>query len=171
VLHSPLNSLEETLLVWRVMESFVDQGVVKRIGISNTYDYHFFLSLYQEARIKPSVLQNRFYAETSFDTELRTFCKSNNIWYQSFWTLTINRDALAKPEVVSLATDKNLTPQTLMFAFLMSLGYVTPLSGTTNIHHMAQDVAVMERMQGGEAIFVSEQELRQFAKYLGMPDL
>jgi diketogulonate reductase-like aldo/keto reductase len=171
VLHSPLDSLEETMEVWRVMESFVDSGLVKRIGISNTYDYDFFTSLFEQARIKPSVLQNRFYDETNFDTELRAFCKENNIWYQSFWTLTINRDALAKPEVIALAEEKKLTPQTLMFAFLMSLGYVTPLSGTTNTHHMYQDVAVAERMQGGEVFFPTEDDLRQFARWLGMPDL
>jgi hypothetical protein len=52
----------------------------------------------------------------------------------------------------------------------MSLGYVTPLSGTTNPIHMAHDVAIMERMQGGE-IFFTEKEQRHFAKILGMPEL
>jgi aryl-alcohol dehydrogenase-like predicted oxidoreductase len=78
---------------------------------------------------------------------------------------------LALPEVQQLAEQKGLTPQTYMFAFLMSLGYVTPLSGTTNTKHMAEDVAVMERMQGGEQIFESEEELRHMAQLLGMPDL
>ena len=64
-----------------------------------------------------------------------------------------------------------------MFAFLMSLpadsgySYMTPLSGTTSTIHMAQDVAIMERMQGGEVFFETEEELRRFAGYLGMPDL
>jgi hypothetical protein len=57
-----------------------------------------------------------------------------------------------------------------MFAFLMSLGYVTPLSGTTSPIHMAHDVAIMERMQGGENFF-TEKEQRHFAKILGMPEL
>lgn len=86
VLHSPLDTIEDTMSVWRVMETFVDEGTVLRIGISNCYDYPFFKSLHEMARIKPSVLQNRFYAESNFDTELRAFCKANNIWYQSFWT-------------------------------------------------------------------------------------
>lgn len=171
VLHSPLDTIEETMQAWRTMESFVDEGKVKGLGISNCYDYTFFTTLYDMARIKPKVLQNRFYSDSNFDTKLRKFCKEHNIWYQSFWTLTANRNALAEPVVAEMAKAKNLTPQTLMFAFLMSLGYVTPLSGTTSQKHMADDVAVMERYQGGEVFFSNEEELRNMAQILGMPDL
>ena len=171
VMHSPLDTVEQTMQAWRVMESFVDDGKVLCLGISNCYDYDMFTTIYNQARIKPSVLQNRFYAESNFDTELRAFCKEKNIWYQSFWTLTANRKALALPEVEEMAKKKNLTPQTYMYAFLMTLGYATPLSGTTSQKHMAEDVAVMERMQGGEVIFESEEELRHMAQLLGMPDL
>jgi diketogulonate reductase-like aldo/keto reductase len=41
VLHALLDTLHETMEAWRVMESFVDTGVVKRIGISIVYDYDF----------------------------------------------------------------------------------------------------------------------------------
>lgn len=171
VMHSPFETMEDTLAAWRTMETFVDEGKVKSLGISNCYDFRTFTTLYEMAKHKPKVLQNRFYAESNFDTELRQFVKDNNIWYQSFWTLTANRNALAKPEVVEWAHTKNLTPQTLMFAFLMSLGYVTPLSGTTSLEHMVHDVQVMERIQSGEVFFENEQEFRQFAQLLGMPDL
>jgi len=171
VMHSPENTVEATMKVWRVMESFVDEGKVRRLGISNCYDYNTFLAIYQQARIKPSVLQNRLYAESDFDSELRQFAKENNIWYQSFWTLTANRQALALPEVKELAAKKNLTPQTYMYAFLMSLGYVTPLDGTTSPIHMMEDVAVMERIQGGEKIFETNEELGHMAKLLGFPDV
>ena len=171
VMHSPMETVEETMAVWRVMESFVDEGKVLRIGMSNCYDYDKFTSIYQMARIKPWVLQNRFYAQSNFDTELRRFCKEEQIWYQSFWTLGANRDALGLAEVRELAEAKGLTPQTYMFAFLMSLGHFSPLSGTTSRLHMAEDVAVMERIQGGEVFFENEEELRHMAKLLGMPDL
>lgn len=170
VMHSPLATLEETMKAWTVMESFVDEGKVRRIGISNVH-FPLLSGLYEKARIKPSIVQNRFYQKSDFDTELRKYCKEKGIWYQSFWTLTANRRALALPEVKEMAEEKNLTPQTYMYAFLMSLGYVTPLSGSKNPKHMAEDVAVMERLQGGEAIFESEEELRHMAELLGMPDL
>jgi hypothetical protein len=49
-------------------------------------------SLFSAARIKPAVLQNRFYKETGYDAELRAFFREHRIRYQSFWTLTANPD-------------------------------------------------------------------------------
>ena len=171
VLHSPLPTFEETMRVWRQFETFMDQGTVRRLGISNCYELDYFTRLYDAARIKPSVLQNRFYADSNFDTDLRKFCQAKQIWYQSFWTLTASRRALGRPSVQAWAESKNLTPQTLMYAFLMSLGYPKPLSGTTSEEHMAQDVKVMKRLQNGEAIFETREDLKRFAEILGMPDL
>ncbi|GKY98425.1 hypothetical protein MPSEU_000800000 [Mayamaea pseudoterrestris] len=169
VLHSPMQTLEDTMLVWRTMESFVDQGTVRNIGISNCYDANLFKTLYEMARIKPWVLQNRFYADSNFDVDLRVFLKAKGIKYQSFWTLSANRHALATRQAKEMAAAKMLSPQTLLYAFLMQLGYVTPLDGTTSLEHMMEDVAVMERMEGGEK-FLSEQEMRDFGQILGLPD-
>lgn len=171
VMHSPYKTLEDTLLAWRTMESAVDAGKVRQLGMSNCYSFEFFKDLYEEARHKPAVLQNRFYADSNFDTELRQFCKERGIHYQSFWTLGANRNALRDPGIAKASESFGLTPETYMFAFLMSLGYVNPLSGTTSEIHMAQDVAIMERMQGGEKFFENEDHLREFAQILGMPDL
>jgi len=171
VLHSPLHTMEETLLVWKTMETFVDDGFVLHLGISNCYEIDKFKTLYEAARHKPFALQNRFYEKSNFDTELRQFCKEHNVRYQSFWTLTANSKALKQPDIHAMAESRGLTPQTLLYAFLMSLGYVTPLSGTTSIKHMEQDIAVMERIERGEALFETEDDLRQMAKALGMPDL
>src|SRR6185436_15451405 len=59
VLHSPLPREAETLQVWTAMETLVDAGGVKRIGISNCYSLKTLEALYRESRIKPSVVQNR----------------------------------------------------------------------------------------------------------------
>ena len=171
VMHSPYRTMEDTMRAWKTMEEAVDTGVVRQLGMSNCYSLEFFEHFYQQARHKPAVLQNRFYADSDFDTELRKFCKEHGIQYQSFWTLGANRKALRHPEVKVAADKFGLTPETYMFAFLMSLGYINPLSGTTSELHMAQDVAIMERMQGGEVFFTNEIELRFFARILGMPDL
>jgi len=171
VLHSPLPSFEETMKVWRTMEEAVDHGLVKQIGISNCYDYETFRLLYQQAKHKPAVLQNRLYAESKFDEDLRCFCMDHGIKYQSFWTLTANRKALATDEVKELAAAKGLSPQTYMYAFLMSLpsNYVTPLDGSTTQAHMMEDVAVMERMQGGEIMFTEHDQIHM-ADILGFPN-
>ena len=165
VLHSPMETHEETMLVWRTMEENVKGGKVRNLGISNVYDSQALRRLYDEASVKPSFVQNRFRAETAFDKEIRAFCKETGMLYQSFWTLTANRQALATPRIRAMAEEKGLTPQTLMYAFMMSQGHI-PLSGTTDLGHMAEDVDVMKRMVDGEDIF--EGDLGEFSKILGV---
>ena len=169
VLHSPLRKFDDTMIVWKMFESFVDSGKVKVLGISNCYDINKLKTLYNLARHKPKVLQNRFYSDSNFDTEIRVFCKENDILYQSFWTLTANRRALASNKVREIAKEKGLTPQTLMYAFMMSLG-ATPLSGTTNNNHMDEDISVMRRVIEEGDIFSKEEQIN-FAALLGMPRL
>jgi len=171
VMHSPFRKMSDTIKAWRVFESFVDEGKVRQLGISNCYDINVFKNLYNEARIKPSVLQNRFYSDSNFDTELRQFCHDNGgILYQSFWTLTAhsNRRALQMPEVKQIAAAKDLTPSTLMYAFMLTLGH-TPLSGTTDRLHMAENVAVMERIIGGETI-LNQEDINIISTALGIPN-
>jgi len=67
-----------------------------------------------------------------------------------------------------MAKEKGLTPQTLMYAYMMSLGH-TPLDGTTNKGHMMEDVAVMERFQHGEKV-LSEDEVDMMTRALGIID-
>ena len=167
VLHSPMDSLEDTLRVWRVFESFVEEGKVHRLGISNCYDLEMFEGLIANARVPPSFLQNRFYRESNFDMELRHLCHERGITYQSFWTLTANRHALATEQIRNLAHQKNLTPQTFMYAYMMTLGH-TPLSGTTSSHHMVEDVAIMKRIQGGK-IILNDDEIFFLTNMLGIP--
>jgi len=169
VLHGPMSTLTENIRVWKVFESFYDDGKVRKLGISNFYDIHAVQHLFQNARIKPSIIQNRFYSETNFDTEIRQFCKRNDITYQSFWTLTANRNALSHSSVMDLAKKKELTPQTLMYAFMMMLGH-TPLDGTTDRVHMMQDVAIMERILNGEKV-LSDGEMHFMHLILGVPEV
>lgn len=151
VLHSPMQGMAETMKVWKVFESLVQDGKVRQLGISNCYDMRKFQELYKKAKIKPKVLQNRFYVDSNFDVQLRTFCKSVGVQYQSFWTLTANLKALNSPDWKAMANAKGLTPQTLMYAYIMTMGH-TPLSGTKNAEHMKQDVDLMLRFQRGETI-------------------
>lgn len=169
VLHSPFPTIEKTIEIWRIMEAFVDSGKVHKLGISNIYSMEKLQQLYDSVRIKPSVVQNRFRIETKFDTSIRIFCKAHNISYQSFWTLTANRKALQSPGIAKLARGKGLTPQTLMFAFMMTLGH-SPLSGTKNEDHMIEDVAIAQRIVDGEQI-LTEDELNEIGGHLGLPQI
>jgi diketogulonate reductase-like aldo/keto reductase len=143
VLHSPLRTLAETLEAWRAMEALVDGGQVRRIGISNCYDPNLLRALHERATIKPSVVQNRFYAETGYDRSIRRFCRERGLVYQSFWTLTANPHLLGHPRVLAIARPHGRTPAQVLFRFLIHEG-VVPLTGTKSIEHMREDLAVME---------------------------
>ena len=166
VMHSPMRTRDDTLRVWRVFETFVEKGRVKNLGVSNCYDFNNFKFIYDNARIKPKHLQNRFYSDSGFDMELRDFCADRGILYQSFWTLTANRHVLNSREVREMAESKGLSPQTLMYAYMMTLDH-TPLDGTTNREHMLEDVAVMERIQNGEEI-LNPEEMKLMTMWLGI---
>merc|ERR1711974_103341 len=64
VLHSPLATLDDNLEVWSVFEQAVDSGKVGQLGISNCYDLATFQAIFERSRIKPRVLQNRFYKDS-----------------------------------------------------------------------------------------------------------
>jgi diketogulonate reductase-like aldo/keto reductase len=143
VLHSPLPRFDQLMTVWRAMEAIHARGGARMIGISNCYDPDLFQRLYQEATVKPSVLQNRFYADTGYDAELRAFCGQQSIVYQSFWTLTANPHLLRSRVVQELARSYQRTEAQIFFRFLTQIGIV-PLTGTTSDQHMQEDLAIFE---------------------------
>jgi diketogulonate reductase-like aldo/keto reductase len=156
VLHSPVRGEEEGAEVWRAMEAIADSGGARQIGISNCYDLAYLESLYDWARVKPSVVQNRFYAETGYDREIRRFCTQHGIVYQSFWTLTANPHVLASESIVRLAGKYGRTPAQVLFRFLTQEG-VVPLTGTTSEAHMREDLGIFEfELTAGERDTVNE---------------
>lgn len=143
VLHSPLESRRETDDVWRAMERIVESGGARQIGISNCYALGEIERLYREAAVKPAVVQNRFYADTGYDREIRAFCREHAIVYQSFWTLTANPHVLAHATVRSLVARYKCTPAQVLFRWLTQEG-VVPLTGTRSPEHMRQDLAIFD---------------------------
>lgn len=143
VLHSPLADRTQLLEVWRAMEGIFQLGGTRQLGISNCYDPELFGFLYQAASIKPAVLQNRFYADTGYDQELRAFCHRQGVIYQCFWTLTANPHILKSAIIEKLASQYQRTPAQVFFRYLTQIGIV-PLTGTTSAKHMQQDLAIFE---------------------------
>lgn len=143
VLHSPLRTAEQTAQVWQAMETLFDAGGARQLGISNCYDSSYLAGLHEWARVKPAVVQNRFYAETAYDEDIRAFCAANGIVYQSFWTLSANRHLLESPEVRELAGAYGRTAAQILFRCLISEGIV-PLTGTTSEQHMREDLEIFE---------------------------
>ena len=143
ILHSPMSNEEDMREVWQAMEGLVDRGGVRQIGISNCYALDTLSRLYTSARVKPAVVQNRFYAKTGYDVDIRAYCLEHGIAYQSFWTLTANPEILAHKTLQTLATMYQRSAAQVLFRYLTQNG-VVPLTGTTSIAHMAEDLAIFE---------------------------
>ncbi len=149
ILHSPLPRTRDLQAVWQALESIADHGGARLLGISNCYDLEVLQALHQWARIKPAIVQNRFYAETGYDRALRAWCREQGVVYQSFWTLTANPQLLADPVITTLAKRYQRTPPQILFRYLVQEG-VTPLTGTTSVQHMREDLAVLDFSLGGD---------------------
>jgi diketogulonate reductase-like aldo/keto reductase len=143
LLHSPMPAMAQTLAVWREFESLADTGAVHRLGISNCYRLADLSALYDRARIKPAVVQNRFYAESGYDSEIRAFCRQRRINYQSFWTLTANPHLLSHGAITALAATHGRTAAQILFRYLTQIE-VAPLSGTRSESHMIEDLAIFD---------------------------
>jgi len=143
LLHSPLANPQHTMEVWQAMEKIFHSGGVKQLGISNCYDPQQFELLYQNATIKPAVIQNRFYAESGYDRDIRDFCREQRIIYQSFWTLTANPHVLAHATLQTLAAKYRRSAAQLFFRYLSQIDII-PLTGTTSESHMREDLAIFD---------------------------
>ena len=143
LLHSPMPTRTQTEAVWRALESLVDAGVVRQLGISNCYSPDDLQSLNEAARIKPAILQNRFYADTHYDRGIRAYCDQHQIIYQSFWTLSANPQLLAHRTMTRLASAHNRTAAQILFRYLAQIG-VVPLSGTKSEAHMREDLEIFD---------------------------
>jgi diketogulonate reductase-like aldo/keto reductase len=159
VLHSPFPDPAQTLEAWGAMEGLVETGQVRQLGISNCYSTRVLTAVHNGARIKPAVVQNRFYADSDYDVGIRAFCTQQGIIYQSFWTLTANPDLLASPLLQQLAAAQGCEPPQVLFRYLTQRG-VVPLTGTRRADHMRADLAIFDFELGPEALSAIDQLLR-----------
>lgn len=158
ILHSPLSTLDATLQAWGAMELICTNGMAIQLGISNCYDFAFFKELFSKAVVKPKILQNRFYAKTHFDKELRCFCLEQGIAYQSFWSLTANPHILEDATLFLLCRRFRKTPAQVFFRYLTQRN-ITPLSGTTDLQHMQEDLNIFDFELSEEELFAIDRLL------------
>lgn len=143
ILHSPIFPISKLQIIWQKMEEFYDKKEVGQLGISNCYDLELLIFLYKNARIKPSVIQNRFYAQSGYDKQIREFCKNNGIIYQSFWSLTANPHILNSQTLKELSNKYQKSVAEIFYRFLNHINII-PLNGTTSTKHMIEDLKIDE---------------------------
>jgi diketogulonate reductase-like aldo/keto reductase len=133
---------------WAAMEQLHQRGLVKALGVSNV-SVEQLEALCEGARVQPRYVQNRCYARTGWDAAVRRACQRSSITYQGFSLLTANPEAVRAASPIARAHAK--TPEQIIFAFALSVGML-PLTGTTDPHHMRQDLEALSITLGPQEV-------------------
>jgi diketogulonate reductase-like aldo/keto reductase len=128
--------------VWAAMESLARAGKVRLLGVSNVSLLQL-AELVRVAELPPAFVQNRCYARTGWDREVRAFCKQHGIVYQGFSLLTANERELLTPAIQSIAEAHARTLPQVIFRFALEVGML-PLTGTTSAAHLREDLGVYD---------------------------
>ena len=124
--------------VWKEMEALCREGKTTFIGVSNV-SLGQLRMLVQAAEIPPRFVQNRCFAVTQWDRDVREFCAAQNIIYQGFSLLTANPQLFREPDMIKLARRHQKTAAQVIFRFAQQVGML-PLTGTTDDSHMREDL-------------------------------
>lgn len=157
VLHGPsrrhgLGAID--LEVWRAMEELHDAGKTRFLGISNVA-IDQLEDLWTRAAVPPAFVQNRCFAQLGWDREVRAFCRDKGAVYQGFSLLTANVRELRHPAFARLVERIDRTPAQIVFRFALQAGML-PLTGTTDVDHMREDLDVHDFELTAEDVGVIE---------------
>jgi diketogulonate reductase-like aldo/keto reductase len=145
VLHGPSSRrglADEDWDVWRAMERLHAKGQARALGVSNV-SFDQLVTLHQCSMVKPTFVQNRCFAVSGWDRDVRAFCTEQGLGYQGFSLLTANARELASPAVRRAAQRRGRTPAQVVFRFALQVGMI-PLTGTSSPAHMREDLACLD---------------------------
>ncbi len=112
-----------TLLdTWKAMESLVDHGKCRAIGLSDI-TLNELLPVYESARIKPAVIEVEAHPYLP-ETELLEFCKRNGIVFLAFAPLGhgVKPGLLEDPVISAIAARVAKTPAQVLLAWAVQRG-------------------------------------------------
>jgi D-xylose reductase len=133
---------------WHAMESLVDSGSVKHIGVCN-YNSALLFDLVNYARIKPAMLQVEIHP---YHTQQRLLTLANNLGIpvtafsplgaQSYVEIDMATQAqavIAREEVLNAAKAHNVTPAQVVLRWGIQRGYAV-IPKSTNPKHLAENL-------------------------------
>ncbi len=148
VLHGPERATGLTAAdreVWRAMSELAAAGATRLLGVSNVSRDQvaaFCAVAATSGMTRPSFVQNRCYARTGWDRDVRALCHAEGITYQGFSLLTANPHVLASAVVTRAAARRNVPPTAIVFRFALDVGML-PLTGTSSADHLRDDLAAL----------------------------
>ena len=129
---------------WKALESLVDEGRCKAIGLSNVSLVQL-KEVFEIARIKPAVVQVESHPYLP-EWDLLDYCKRNGIVMQAFAALGhgIEPKLTDDPVITVIAKRVSKTPAQVLLAWAIQRG-TAPLTTATSIRHIEEnfDVAAL----------------------------
>lgn len=146
---------DRDLDVWETMENLYRSGHIKLLGISNVnHDQLEYLS--HCAAIKPMLVQNRCFARTGWDANIRALCQRHGIHYQGFSLLTANTPVFHEPQFQAIMARTGITAPQVIFQAALKMGMIV-LTGTHDAEHMQQDLHCLQASLTDDEVKLIEQ--------------
>ena len=138
--------------VWPIMESFVEKGYTKHIGVSN-FNVQSLLNLLSFCKIKPLVNEIEFHPYL-FQKKLVEFCRRENILLFGYNPLVKGcycadtaeenmRNLLGEKIIIDLSKKYNKTVGQIVLNWSISRE-VIPIPMTSNLHRMKENLGSTE---------------------------
>lgn len=136
---------------WKAMESLIDMGLVKSIGVSN-FNSEQISRILENCRIKPVV--NQVECSPSLNQKMLTkFCKDREIVTVAYSPLTrphayekdmtLPKPALLDPRVADVGVKYNKSPSQIVLRYLIQLG-VVPIPKSSNPQRIRENIDIFD---------------------------
>ncbi len=138
VIYDDATSLTDT---WKALESLVDEGRCKAIGLSNI-SLDKLKEVFESARIKPAVIQVESHPYLP-QWDLLDYCQSNGIVMQAFAALGhgIEPKLIDDPVIVAIAKRVHKTGAQVLLAWALQRG-TAPLTTSTSSRYIKENFDV-----------------------------
>lgn len=140
LIHFPLETNADNLRVWRVLESYVERGRIKSIGVSN-FNEDQLAYIIKHARIKPVINQFQSYPG-KHNQALIDFCQAHEIIpeaYQSFAKL----DGKTKEKLIEIAKPYHKTWSQVVLNYQINEGLVV-IPKSHNPQHQFDNIDIFD---------------------------
>lgn len=156
ILHWPCDDFADTLRTWQIMESFVDSGTVRALGISNANSSDLD-ELHSAAKIKPAVLQvgqaigSDHNVTLGRDLQTRKRAKELGVTYQAYGALGESHathpvscvNIFSDPTVVRIAQQHNRSAAQVAYRWLLEHDLAV-VAKSADEGHMRSDLEIFD---------------------------
>ena len=140
LIHFPLETNEENLRVWKVLETFVERGLIKSIGVSN-FNEEQLGYLIEHGTIKPVLNQFQSYPGRH-QQSLIDYCNANDVIPEAYQSLK-KLDDNTKQLLIKMAIKYDKTWSQIILNYQINEGLVV-IPKSHNKKHQFENIDVFD---------------------------